>query len=208
MPRPKSLLLRKSRVHRALRDFASIVAACVVALSARSSLADHYQVPTGSMEPTVHVGDHVVVDKTAYGLRVPGTHLRVGNSGPQRGDVVVLESPENGIVLLKRVVAIAGDSVVVRDGRLAINGLEAVVGRDGSGLVEALGGGAHAVALDFGGGPDFGPAVVPPEKVLVMGDNRGNSHDGRSFGFVDRASVLGRARGVFYREGALVWRSL
>ncbi len=182
--------------------WASFLGALVIA---RASLADHYQVPSGSMEPTVAVGDHVLVNKAAYGLRVPFTeHYLGGARVPTRGDVVVLDSPESGIVLLKRVVAVEGDRVEVRDGRVALNGQEVPMapapGADAP-VLERLDRGPHPVALSAGGGPDLGPVVVPPGKLLVLGDNRGMSHDGRSFGWVSKEAVLGRALVTVNHDG-------
>ena len=184
---------RRAFVRTALQ-FASITA---VAFTARASLADHYRVPSGSMSPTVHVGDHIAVAKAAYGLRLPlaDTYL-VRFAAPARGDVVVLDPPDDearvataegiGAVLLKRVVAVEGDIVEVRDGRVRI---------DGRAVAE------EHISLDEGGGPDLGPLRVPTGKVLVLGDNRGNSRDGRSFGWIDVDRVLGRAWRVIARDG-------
>lgn len=184
-----------------------------ILFGARASLADHYQVPTGSMEPTVVPGDHVCVDKRAYGLRPPLAEGYVATwGGPARGDVVVLRSPETSEVLLKRVVAVPGDAVAVRDGRVSLGGVPVpVVGeRDGAAaaaLVEGLGA-PHSIHVDHGGGPDLGPVVVPPGRYLVLGDNRGSSHDGRSFGFVERSSILGRAASVCVRGASPTWLPL
>jgi signal peptidase I len=174
--------------------------AAAVALTARASLADHYRVPSGSMEPTVHVGDRIVVSKLAYGLRLPLTETYLIRFGaPARGDVVVIEPPLDapesnhatdsdiiGSVLLKRVVAVAGDLVEVRSGHVRIDGREVPEAR---------------ISLDAGGGPDLGPVLVPDGKVLLLGDNRGNSRDGRWFGFIDGERVLGRAVSVVARDG-------
>ncbi len=196
---------RPSRLRKLGRDVISLAVFVSVALTARASLADHYVVPTGSMIPTVHEGDRVFVSKAAYGLRLPLSSTWLARwSSPTRGDVVVLESPTDGTVLLKRVVALAGDEVEVRDGHLILNGRRVVCTEHD----ETLDGKTHALSLDSGGGPDFGPATVPPGKVLVMGDNRGNSRDGRMFGFVEDASLLGRALAVYSREGSLVWNEL
>ena len=163
----------------------------LVLLTARASLADHYTVPTGSMLPTVHVGDRVVVLKAAYGLRLPLTQVWLTEvETPTRGDVVALTSPEDGRVLLKRVVAVDGDRVSVRGGAVTL---------DGEAVPEP-----HRSLL-LGGGPDFGPVRVPDGRVLVMGDNRGGSHDGRLFGFVPVEAILGRAVAVYLRDGTPGW---
>src|SRR4051812_20004873 len=138
----------------AMRELASVLAAAAVALVARSSFADHYVVPTGSMLPTVQLQDHVLVSKLAYGVRLPllsGYVARFG--GPARGDVVVLTAPDTGIVLLKRVVGLPGDRVRVQGGTLEVNG-EPVQVEDRNGVpYEALGAAPHALDLDHGGGP-------------------------------------------------------
>jgi signal peptidase I len=179
-----------------------VLVVAAVVLTARASLADHYLVPSGSMQPTVHTGDHVVVNKLAYGLRVPLTEVYlVEASGPARGDVVVLTSPEDGKVLLKRVVALPGDRIRVEDGALEINGAAIPIAKDGGAATELLGDARHAIDLSEGGGPDFGPVTVPPDHYLVLGDARGNSKDGRFFGFVAKRAILGRAAAVVLRDG-------
>ncbi len=197
-PRPKR---RKSIA----RDALSLAAFLATALAARASLADHYVVPTGSMIPTVREGDRVFVSKAAYGLRVPMSQTWLLRwSAPHRGDVVVLDSPDEDQVLLKRVVALPGDTVEVRSGKLILNGAR-VLSSDHD---ETLDGKQHPLSFASGGGPDFGPSVVPEGKVLVMGDNRGNSRDGRYFGFIDESTVLGHAIAVYARGGSFVWDSI
>lgn len=193
---------------RFLKEWVGLFAFAAVVLVSRSSLADHYQVPSESMLPTVQVGDHVLVDKRAYGVRVPFTTLHLTQGLPLRGDVIVLESPEDSRVLLKRVVALPGDRVQVKDGALWLDGKSTERSHAADSAVEVLSGQAHALDLSFGGGPDFGPEQVPPGKLLVMGDNRGNSHDGRAFGYVERDAVLGQVTGVFVRHGTLRWISV
>jgi len=186
--------MRSGRSRRRLRGVVKIAAIAAVALTTRASFADHYRVPSGSMEPTVHVGDHIVVAKAAYGLRVPLTDSWVVRFGaPSRGDVVVLESPEGGTVLLKRIAAVEGEVVRVHDGRVSIDGRE---------IDEPW------ASLAMGGGPDLGPVRVPKGTLLVLGDNRGNSRDGREIGFIDEKLVLGRAFAVVARDGALVYDPL
>ena len=162
------------------RTVVQLGSAAAVAFTARASLADHYRVPSGSMEPNVHVGDHIVVSKAAYGLRLPLTETYLLHyAEPARGDVVVIE-PE-------------GDLVEVRDGHVRIDGHAA---------------NEHTLSLDYGGGPDLGPVRVPKGTVLLLGDNRGNSRDGRTFGFVGREQVLGRAFAVVARDGHVAYEPL
>ncbi len=187
------------------RTVVQLGSAAAVAFTARASLADHYRVPSGSMEPNVHVGDHIVVSKAAYGLRLPLTETYLLHyAEPARGDVVVIEPPDAeskhatesdvvGAVLLKRVVAVEGDLVEVRDGHVRIDGHAA---------------NEHTLSLDYGGGPDLGPVRVPKGTVLLLGDNRGNSRDGRTFGFVGREQVLGRAFAVVARDGHVAYEPL
>jgi signal peptidase I len=190
------------------KDVAAVAAAAAVVLVGRSSLADHYHVPSESMLPTVVAGDHIFVNKAAYGLRVPFSHVTLAEfSGPSRSDVVVLESPESGIVLLKRVVACPGDIVAVENGKLLLNGKPVPVETKSGAVIEDLGSG-HLIRLDDGGGPDFGPVQVPDGKYLVLGDNRGNSRDGRYFGFVKRDAILGRAVAILARDGSPTWIGL
>jgi len=115
----------------------------------------------------------------------------------------VLDSPDEDKVLLKRVVATPGTTVEVRDGHITIDGTPAPV-VDG---FEQLGAAHHPVSFTFGGGPDFGPMTIPDDRYLVMGDNRGDSRDGRFFGLVTREAILGHAIAVYWRDGP-TWKGL
>jgi signal peptidase I len=179
-----------------IREYLPFALFVLCLFAARSSLADHYLVPSGSMERALYPGDRIVVDKRAYGLRAPFTLLKLqqGDSAA-RGDVVVFDSPVDGTRLIKRVVALGGDLVEVRGGRVRIHGRP---DEENSTL-----------SLASGGGPDFGPARVPPGEVLVLGDARGNSNDGRFFGFVPQDALYAKAMGVYYRSGeGFVWMPL
>ena len=175
---------------------------------ARSSFANHYHVPSGSMQPTLQPGDRVVVDMSAYGLRIPFTrHVLVARGTPQRGEVAVFASPEDGTRLIQRVVAVGGDRVQLLDGHLAINGQ--VLAADADGRTERYGSRLARLDLADGGGPDVIGATVPDGHVLVLGDHRGRSADGRYFGFVETDAIYGRAVAVYWRKGqGLSWERL
>ncbi len=184
---------------------APLLAVIAVVATGRSSLADHYFVPTESMLPTVHAGDHIVVNKAAYDARLPFSEISLRHrTGPARGDVVVLVDAETGATLLKRVVALPGDEVSVRGGAITLNGRQVPLDHG----EEVLDRGAHGVELDDGGGPELGPVVVPKDSYLVLGDNRGNSRDGRVFGWVPRERLLGRAIAVVARDGRPTYLAL
>ncbi len=191
------------------RELLSVLVVATIGMVGRATLADHYVVPSGSMEPTVEVGDRILVDKRAYGLRLPLSNIYiVEGADPKTGEVVVLDSPETGAVLLKRVVAGPQDTVSISDGRVVLNGVAAPIESSDGALIELLESTAHFVRLTRGGGPEFGPIRLPSKKYLVVGDNRGLSHDGRSFGFVDRETILGRAEIVYFRKGSFTWTDL
>lgn len=149
-------------------------------------------------------GDRVVVDKRAYGLRVPFTHVELTDGAPvSRGEIVIFDSPESGIRLIKRIVAVSGDHVEIRNGQLRVNGVDA-----GNSTAERLGDRPYRLNLTAGGGPDF-EAVVPDGQLLAVGDHRGRSNDGRMFGFIPESAVYGRAAAVYWRRGrGTVWLRL
>jgi signal peptidase I len=186
----------------------------LVMFSARSSLADWNVVPSGSMQPTILVGDRVLVNKLAYDLKVPFTTWHIAKwSNPQRGDIVVFFSPKDGTRLIKRVIGLPGDTVELRNDRLLINGqpmdytaLEPQIPGQLSGperahgifATEQLPLHAHAV-MAINGIPamrSFGPVHVTDGHYFMMGDNRDNSFDSRYFGTVDRGQIVGRATSV------------
>ncbi len=198
-----------ARVRRWLRNEGlPLLVMLVLLVVARSSLANHYYVPSGSMQPTLQPGDRVVVDMRAYGLRVPFTQLALTSGAlPQPGDVVVFKSPADGTRLIKRVVAVAGDRVDLVAGRLSIDGRPLAL--EAQGDIEDFGTRQALLDLAAGGGPDLHDLRVPPGQVLVLGDHRGESFDGRFFGFVPATAIYGQARGVFWRGGeGFGWRRL
>lgn len=191
-----------------MREGRQLLVLLVLLAIARTSLANHYGVPSGSMEYTLMPGDRVVVDMSAYGLRVPFTEIvLVPRDQPRRGDIALFKSPSDGVRLIKRVVAVGGDRVTLEGGHLSING-QGLAEPDAPD-VERFGQKRVRLNLDMGGGPDVDGLVIPPGQVLVVGDHRGNSIDGRYFGLVPASRLYARAVGVFWRRGeGPVWQSL
>ncbi|KYF68304.1 signal peptidase I [Sorangium cellulosum] len=205
MPRSDRAFARRAyrTVAPLARSLLKVVAALVILTMGRSTLADQYHVPTGSMWPTIAPGDRILVDKVAYGLRVPLVEgYLLERSGPRAGDVVLFADPRGGSTLLvKRVIALAGQTVMLRAGVLYVDGAAQPVEQLGDGTrVEHLGRVTHAA-----GEPDFaafGPVVVPADHLFVMGDNRAASLDSRVMGAVPRELVRGRVLRVVYHHDA------
>lgn len=197
------------------RDWrATILFIVFVVVPIKSSLADWNWVPTGSMNPTILDGDLIYVNKVAYDLRIPLTMHRLAHwSEPERGDIVICLSPEDGVRLVKRVVAKPGDTVEMRHNTLFLNGrpleydetdhnyaeeIPQKHAADSRFAIEELDHTAHPVMSvpSVRAMRDFGPVTVPEGQYFVLGDNRDLSKDSRYFGLVPRESILGRARGV------------
>ncbi len=180
--------VQKSRLR---QNVESLGLAILVALLIRSSVVEAFWVPSGSMLPTIQIGDHLFVNKLAYGARIPFTSVEVAHWRPlQRGDIVVFLSPvDRKVDLIKRVVAVGGDRVEVRNKRLYING-EAVPD-------------THATFTDstnrsVAPRDNYGPVTVPAGKFFVMGDNRDHSYDSRFWGFADEQDVKGQATFIYW----------
>lgn len=170
----------------------------------RSAVADWYEVPTGSMKPTIVEGDRIFTDKMAYDLRVPFTKISLLQlAEPQAGDIIVFDSVAAQNRLIKRVIGVPGDSVALVDNQLVINGeklnydpvSETAINRV---EIENLHGIKHAVELSKqrSAMQNFAPVIIPENMYLAMGDNRDNSADSRVIGLVPRAELLGRAKRV------------
>lgn len=166
----------------------------------RSAVADWSDVPTGSMKPTVLEGDRISINKMAYNLRLPFTHISLYKiADPQRGDIAVFDSKVADKRLVKRVVGLPGDTVAMINNRLVINGqsihYQPILAGD---FLESLPSGSHLVRVNQhpSGYSNFGPVTVPAGHYLMLGDNRDHSADSRAIGFVPREEFVGRSRGV------------
>jgi signal peptidase I len=189
----------------------------LVVLLLRAFLVEPFRIPSGSMMPTLLVGDFILVNKFTYGLRLPVTKTKLIELGqPERGDIVVFRWPVNPrLDYIKRVVGLPGDRVAYRQKTLIINGdpvpIEPVgqYRPEGSGMRalgsiegrEQLGGAPHPVLVNPLT-PDFSPScrfmanqevTVPEGHFLMVGDNRDDSNDGRCWGFVPEQNLVGKA---------------
>ncbi len=191
------------------REWRSLALFFMIMVPFKSAVADWNWVPTGSMKPSILEGEMVFVNKLAYDLKVPFTTLHVSTWGnPDRGDVVVFFSPEDGKRLVKRVIGLPGDIVQLRNGVLYLNGLPQQYSSTDSApfrrdvfedanpvvTIEHLADCDHYVMSLPGRQAvrSFGPLVVPPDQYFMMGDSRDNSADSRFIGPIPRAAIVGR----------------
>lgn len=200
----------------------AILVTLAIFLAIRTFLIEAYRIPSGSMIPTLLVGDWLFVNKLAYGPHVPFTNINLpGYDDPERGDVVVFVSPNQvdqpndpNPILVKRLVAVAGDTVWMRGGVFHVNGMAQRQGFAAAENPKGDGGFSHPlfswqkpfeIRGTAAGDPpaqptldDWGPLVVPANFLFMLGDNRYDSKDGRYWGFVPRENVRGRPVFVYY----------
>ena len=181
----------KTRVKKksVIREYAeAILIAIILALLIRTFVVQAFKIPSGSMIPTLLVGDHILVNKFIYLFR-----------DPQRGDVIVFKYPwDESRDFIKRVVAIGGEEVAMKDRTVLINGRP---------LVEPYA--VYDTRPSGGGGYEYGPVVVPAGSYFVMGDNRDNSQDSRFWGFLKREKIRGKSFLIYWSwdsdKGRLRW---
>lgn len=170
----------------------------------RSAFADWNTVPSGSMNPTILEGDRILVNKMAYDIRVPFTHISLMKiSDPERGDIAVFDSKVLDKRLVKRVIGVPGDIIKMQDNILYINGKELSYGNVSSlGKIEVksenLDGVNHQIQVNkFGStASSFSTLTIPEGFYLMLGDNRDNSADSRFIGLVPRNEIVGRTKKV------------
>lgn len=200
-----------------LREYTeTLLVAVVLALILRFFVISAYKIPTGSMVPTLKIGDFIFAYKLPYGVPIPFSGGdRWGVTFPERGDVVVFRYPGNESVnYVKRVVGLPGDKILIRKKKLYINDVEAGYQALGPEVIndlpgheyyaafqERFEGSTHLVIRNMADGAEsFGPVVVPPGHIFVLGDNRDSSDDSRYWGTVPVKNLEGRV--------IMVWMSL
>lgn len=221
---------QQSRLRGVWENFKSIAGALAIFLLLRAFLIEAYRIPSGSMIPTLLVGDWLFVNKAIFGAHVPFTHTNLpAYREPRRGDVVVFVSPfqadedsagrDPTPTLVKRLVGTPGDTLFMRKGVLYVNGIAQRQGYgtapstnpDLANSVDQLFDWQKKVQLRtsrFGAAAaqpnhdNWGPLVVPPHRLFMMGDSRYNSKDSRYWGFVPRENVRGKPLFVYYSYNA------
>ena len=183
------------------KDHKSLIIFGVLMLVFRSSFADWSDVPTGSMKPTILEGDRITINKMAYDIRIPLSHISlIKIADPARGDIIVFDSHAADKRLVKRVIGLPGDTIAMTNNQLFINGSAITYENtsETSDKLEHLTGANHQIRISnintsFA---SFTNVIVPDDHYLVLGDNRDNSADSRVIGFVPRNEIVGRSRGV------------
>jgi signal peptidase I len=187
---------KKGMVREYIEAFA---VAIILALIIRTFVVQAFKIPSGSMEDTLLVGDHILVNKFIYGERIPYTDIKYFDfKRPQRGDVIVFIYPEDESKdFIKRVVGIEGDTIEVKEKKLYVNdelqNEPHVVHKDNAVIP------AHVTKRDY-----YGPQQVPKDMLFVMGDNRDRSADSRFWGFVPLSKVKGKAFLIYWSWGGFM----
>ena len=190
------------------REYAeAIIVALVLALFIRTFVVQAFKIPSGSMEPTLEIGDHILVNKFIYGIKLPFTSislLPLGN--PKRGEVIVFIYPlDTSKDFIKRVVAVEGDTVKIVNKKLYINGAEV---NDSRTVYKEN----TIFAAEIQKRDNFGPVTVPKGHLFVLGDNRDRSLDSRFWGFVPLKDVRGKAFMIYWswngQETTLRWKRI
>jgi signal peptidase I len=195
---------KKSRLR---ENVEAILLAILLALFIRTFIVQAFKIPSGSMEDTLLIGDHILVSKFTYGVRMPFSNQTiVPVKEPQRGDIVVFKFPgDPKIDYIKRVVGIPGDVIESRDKQVYVNGQREenpyAVHKD-----------AYTIRQKYPPRDNFGPITVPPDNLFVMGDNRDNSNDSRFWGFVNYDKLRGKAFMIYWSwdsdDFGVRWRRL
>lgn len=185
--------VRKKKKSGLRENIEAILVAIVLALFIRTFVIQAFKIPSGSMKETLLIGDHILVNKFIYGVKIPFLQTTIiPITNPKHGDIVVFKFPEDPSKdFIKRVIGVSGDVVEVRDKQVFVN--NKLLNHDF---------GIHTDSYIFPSSvqprDNFGPIVVPEHSLFVMGDNRDQSYDSRFWGFVDLKAVKGKALMIYW----------
>lgn len=224
MTAPAGTPAREATLAEALREWARILVVAVVAwLLIRTFLVEAFRIPSSSMERTLLPGDRLFVNKAVFGPEVPGLGRRFPSwREPAHGDILVFDSVEEDIKVVKRLIGLPGDTLEMRGGLLYRNGLavaEPYAQPHDQGRTELPDARLrmrqwqlpHLLGDTAGYAPDlgfWGPLVVPPDSLFLLGDNRDQSYDSRYWGFVARRAVRGTPLFIYYSYDPASWQRL
>jgi signal peptidase I len=178
--------------------FETIVVAVVLALFFRTFVVQAFKIPTGSMEPNLLIGDHLLVNKFVFAPTVTSLERAVlPTRAVRRGDIVVFKYPEDPERdFIKRVIGLAGETIELRDHRIHVNG-RPIEEPYAHYLPRPETSGQHEITSEDVR-DHYGPVVVPPDALFVMGDNRDNSADSRYWGFLPLGNIKGKALMIYW----------
>jgi len=171
----------------------AIIIAVILALFIRTFVVQAFKIPSGSMKPTLKIGDHILVNKFIYGVKLPYVRKTIiPISDPERGDIIVFKYPEEPDKdFIKRVIGIPGDTVKIKEKQVFVNGKpfhhEYSMHTD-----------SNVIPGRVNHRDNFGPVTVPEDAYFVMGDNRDNSYDSRFWGFVKESAIKGEAFIIYW----------
>jgi signal peptidase I len=171
----------------------AIVIAIVLALFIRTFVIQAFKIPSGSMKPTLQIGDHILVNKFIYGVKIPYIDkIIISYKNPDHGDIIVFKYPEDPDKdFIKRVIGIPGDVIESKNKTVYVNQIP--IKNDV---------GVHTESRNLPGQinprDNFGPITVPARSYFVMGDNRDNSYDSRFWGFVEQSAIKGKAIIIYW----------
>ena len=171
----------------------AILLAIVIALFIRTFIVQAFKIPSGSMMETLLIGDHILVNKFVYGIKIPFTDKTLIPIGdPKREDIIVFKYPEDpDLDFIKRVIGMPGDVIEIRNKKVFVN--DELMETDYSRFTDSKSIPASLTTRDH-----LGPIIVPPNALFVLGDNRDNSKDSRFWGFVDYSAVKGKAFMIYW----------
>ena len=190
--------------------FEAAIIALFLALFIRAFIIQAFKIPSGSMKPTLLIGDHILVNKFIYGIKIPFTDRYILKiTKPKRGDVVVFKWPRDERKdFIKRVIGIEGDKIEIKDDILYVNDEKIKTEYIGkyrdenitmaNKYMELLGKSNHYILDEYMKHENYRPVIIPENSIFVMGDNRDNSHDSRYWRFVSLNKLKGKAIIIYW----------